>query len=101
MYCIITDYDKNARDNQDRRDRKDATLREQWAAALAAKSSWAFLCASCIDALGASLIGTDVIVWWHDDEVSYRGELHIFELFVRLYSPHHSYLHGSHCVSSL
>jgi len=64
----------NTRDNQDRRDRKEAALREQWAAALACTTTWAWLCGSCVVALGAALIGVDVMVWWHDDAVSYRGE---------------------------
>lgn len=72
-------YVVNTRDNQDRRDRKEAALREQWTAALASTTKWRWLCAGCVESLGPMLIGSDVSVWWHDDALSYRGSIDAYD----------------------
>ena len=78
FFFHIADYVLNTRDSQDRRDRKEASLREQWAAALACTHQWRFLCGACVLALGPALVGTEVMVWWHDDALSYRGKNTLF-----------------------
>lgn len=38
-----------------------------------------WLCKDCVVKLGASLKGSKVNVWWHDDEKSYEGIIIAFD----------------------
>ena len=70
----------NKREGQgERRSHKDDLLREQWATAVAAIRTWRWLCGSCVEVLGAQLVGADVLVWWHDDKQAYPGTIDAFD----------------------
>lgn len=69
------DYHPTPRD----KDGKEAVLREQWATALASVLTWKWVCGSCVELLGAQLVGADVLVWWHDDKIPYRGTVDAYD----------------------
>jgi hypothetical protein len=96
-------FQHNARDNRDRRERKEHALRVQWDAAVvesrngtprdrvvaeqdgdsvqteAVGEPWSWLCGQCVQDLGPALIGADVTVWWHDDKQCYRGAIDAYD----------------------
>jgi hypothetical protein len=49
--------------------------------AAAGAEPWAWLCAGCLRAEGAALVGCPVKVWWTDDEVFYEGAVGAFDSF--------------------
>lgn len=79
-FQLPDDYAVNTHDSKERRERKVATFKEQWAQALQITTlRWSWLCAQCIAELGAALIGVEVNVWWHDDMGGYRGTIDAFD----------------------
>lgn len=54
-------------------------FREQWAVACAALHPWQWICGTCVEVLGGRLVGADVLVWWHDDKLAYRGTIDAYD----------------------
>ena len=43
-------------------------------------NEWQWLCGSCISIQGNEIIGSEVKVWWHDDECAYEGIVNAFDV---------------------